>query len=98
MISLIDGCRHSVKCVAGVKADATNPRLLRKGEVKILQLESETAYALTGSTGQTRFAWTVIGKLPVVQCIDIRRAGSILSGEHVKVLALSAPIENEADC
>lgn len=98
MLGMIEGCRQHPSCVAVVKADASNPRLRRGGAVKILQLESPTAYSLTGGTGKTRFAWTVIGKLPVVQCIDVRRTGSFLSGVQVHLIGLSAPIPNEADC
>lgn len=98
MLDLLQGCRQRPACVKVVKADAANPRLLRKGEVKILQLTSATAYSLTGATGQTRFAWTVIDKLPVVQCIEVRRTGSFLSGIDVHLIGLSAPIPNEADC
>ena len=86
----------SPSCVAAVRANASNPRLRRSGAVKILQLESPTANALTGATGKTRLAWTVIGKLPVVQCVDVRRTGNFLTGIHVQLIALSAPIGNEA--
>lgn len=98
MLKMLDGCSLSRACVATVRADAANPRLLRKGAVKILQLESNTAYSLAGATGETRFAWTVIGELPVVQCIDVRRSGNFLSGVNVSLLKISAPIQNEADC
>jgi hypothetical protein len=40
----------------------------------------------------------VIGRLPVVQCVEVRRTGNILSGIDVTLLSLSAPIANEADC
>jgi len=40
----------------------------------------------------------VIGTLPVVQCIDVRRTGTFLSGMKVELIGLTAPIENEADC
>jgi hypothetical protein len=98
MLSQLAGCRQSAACAAAVRANAVNPRLLRSGEVKILQLKSATAYSLTGSSGRTRLAWTVIGKLPVVQCIGVRRTGNFLSGVHVTLTSLSPPIPNEADC
>ncbi len=66
--------------------------------MKILSLNSPTAYALTGATGKTRLAWTVIGKLPVVQCVGVRRSGNFITGIDVTLLSLSAPIPNEADC
>ncbi len=98
MLDLLDGCRQRPACAATVKADAASPRLLRTGHVKILELTSPTAYSLTGATGQTRLAWTVIGKDPVVQCIEVKRTGNFLSGMHVTLTGLSKPIENEADC
>jgi hypothetical protein len=98
MLDQISGCRASPSCVAGVKANVANPRLRRSGAVKILSLKSSTAYSPTGSTGMTRLAWTVIGMLPVVQCVDVRRTGNFLTGIHVQLLSLSAPIPNEADC
>jgi hypothetical protein len=98
VLAQLHGCRQSSSCVATVEANARNPRLLRKGAVKILDLESKTAYALTGATGKTRLAWTVIGTLPVVQCIEVRRSGNPISGIDVTLLSLSAPIPNEGGC
>jgi hypothetical protein len=98
MLRRLHGCRASPSCVATVRANATNPRLLRSGAVKILSLESHTAYALSGASGSTRLAWTVIGKLPVVQCIGVRRGGNIIGGVSVSLFSLSAPIPNEAGC
>jgi hypothetical protein len=90
------GCRRSPSCVATTRANAT--RLRRPGAVKILTLTSATAYTLTSATGKTRVAWTVIGKLPVVQCVQVRRRGSFLKGISVTLVSISAPIPNEADC
>jgi hypothetical protein len=98
MLDELRGCRKSPSCVAAVKADASDPRLRRSGAVKILQLESNTAYSLSGATGKTRLAWTVLGKLPVVQCVEVRRTGNFLSGIHVQLTGLSAPIDNEGIC
>jgi hypothetical protein len=96
MLARLDGCRVNPECVARVRTNASSLR--RAGAVKILSLKSRTAYSLTGSTGKTRLAWTVIGELPVVQCVEVRRAGSFLEGIKVTLLSLSAPIPNEADC
>jgi len=98
MLDRIAGCRARPACVASVRANTTNPRLLRVGAVKILQLTSGTAYALTGATGRTRLAWTVIGKLPVVQCVGVRRTGNPIGGITITLTSLSTPIPNEADC
>lgn len=96
MLGRLSGCSRDAACVAAVRADAS--RLQRPGTVKILSIKSATAYSLTRATGKTRIAWTVIGRLPVVQCIEVRRTGNPISGIHVSLLSLSAPIPNEADC
>ncbi len=95
-LALLDGCRAKPSCAATVRASAV--RLRRPGAVKILSIKSTTAGSLTSATGVTRVAWTVIGRLPVVQCVVVRRSGNALQGPRVALLSLSAPIENEADC
>jgi hypothetical protein len=98
MIARLTGCRADPACLRSVSANVANPRLRRAGAVKILQLTSSTAYSLTGASGRTRLAWTVIGQLPVVQCVGVRRTGNPFSGIKVTLTSLSAPIPNEADC
>ncbi len=98
MLSRLSGCRASRACVAAVRADAANPRVHRAGAVKILSLDSATAYSPTGATGKTRLAWTVIGTLPVVQCVAVRRTGNVLTGIHVHLVGLGAPISGEGSC
>jgi hypothetical protein len=96
LVDQISGCAQSATCRATEQANAR--RLRRNGSVKILTLKSSTAYALTSKTGKTRVAWTVIGGLPVVQCVLVRRRGNALKGMSLSMLALSAPIANTADC
>lgn len=98
MLRELSGCARSRTCIAGVHSDIANPRLRRRGAVKILQLESKTAYSLSSATGKTRLAWTVIGTQPVVQCIDVHRTGNFFTGMHVSLLAISAPIPGEGTC
>jgi hypothetical protein len=98
MIGQLSGCSARPACVAAVRQNAANSRLHRSGAVKILSLTSSTANSPTGATGKTRLAWTVIGTLPVVQCIEVRRSGNFLEGVSVKLLSLSTPISNEGDC
>jgi hypothetical protein len=96
VMSLLPGCRQSSSCTSLARANAS--KLRRPGAVKILTLTSPTAYSLTGAQGKTRLAWTVIGDLPVVQCVQVKRSGNFLTGISVNLLAISAPINNEADC
>lgn len=95
-LRLLDGCRARPSCAATVRLSAL--RLKRPGAVKLLSIKSPTAGALTGATGTARVAWTVIGRLPVVQCVVVHRSGNPLQGLRVSLRSLSAPIENEADC
>jgi hypothetical protein len=98
MLARLSGCRASASCVAHVRAVASDPRVRRVGAVKLLQLQSKTAGALFGARGKTRVAWTTLGGLPVVQCVDVRRTGNPLTGIDVRLLALSAPISDEGEC
>jgi hypothetical protein len=95
-LELLDGCRAHPACAATVRASAA--ALKRPGEVKLLSIKSPTAGSLLAATGTTRVAWTVIGRLPVVQCVVVRRTGDALQGLGVTLLSLGAPIAGEADC
>jgi hypothetical protein len=96
MVSKLQGCSRNPACVAAAQANAK--RLRRVGAVKILSVKSTNSHSLGSSTGTTRLAWTVIGKLPVVQCVKVRRSGNFLDGISVTLESLSAPIANEGVC
>lgn len=96
VIAQLSGCGAHAGCVSQAQLNAR--KLRREGSVKILTLSSKTAYALTGTEGTTRVAWTVLGHLPTVQCVSVTRTGNFLSGLSVTLTALSAPIPGEADC
>lgn len=96
MLAQLSGCRASPRCAAVVKADAAS--LHRKGAVKLLSLTSSTNHSLTAATGVTRVAWTVIGHLPTVQCVTVKRSGNFITGISVALLSIGAPIPNEGDC
>jgi hypothetical protein len=96
MLDRLSGCHVGTSCAATVQANAG--RLRRPGAVKILTLKSSTSYSLTASSGKTRVAWTVIGRLPVVQCAQVRRTGDLLRGISVTLLSLSPPISNTGVC
>ena len=67
--------------------------------MKILAYDSKTAYTLGAAEGLTRVAWTVIDNgLPVVQCVDVRRGGNVLTGRTVTLRRLSAPIGRQSPC
>jgi hypothetical protein len=96
MLAQLHDCRANPACVATVRKDAAT--LQRSGSIKILTLTSPTAGSLTSKTGTTRVAWTVIGTLPVVQCVRMRRTGNAVTGLSVALLTIGPRIESEADC
>jgi hypothetical protein len=93
----LEGCSADPRCRAQVAR--TVARVRRPGTVKILHLDSATAYALGSATGTTRVAWGVVDRgLPVVQCVVVRRTGSVLAGHSITLRRLSRPIGRESSC
>lgn len=90
-------CARDVACRARARRNAG--RLRRPGEVKILAYQSGTSYALGSARGVTRIAWTIVDRgLPVVQCVQVRRTGTALSGRSIELLGISDPIGREQGC
>jgi len=95
MLSRLDGC--DARCRAAAEANAR--RLARPGTVKILAYTSSTAYALGAASGPTRVAWTIVDRqLPVVQCVEVQRTGSVLTGRGINLRRLSVPIDRQGSC
>jgi hypothetical protein len=93
----LEDCAPDPRCRTRVAAIVA--RVRRPGEVKILSLDSGTSYALGSKTGTTRVAWGVVDRgLPVVQCVVVRRKGSLLAGHSITLLRLSRPIGRESSC
>jgi hypothetical protein len=93
---LAGSCRAAAACAATVRADAA--ALRRPGSVLILSTQSTTNHSLTGSTGETRVAWKVNGRYPVVQCVRVKRSGNFLTGISISLLAIGPRIASTADC
>jgi hypothetical protein len=97
MLRRLPGCAGDPRCPAVVVDDAR--RLRRPGEVKILRYDSGTSYALGSATGTTRVVWAVLDRgLPEVQCVVVRRKGSLLTGHSITLRRLSRPIGRESSC
>jgi hypothetical protein len=93
----IEGCAPDPACRARIATLVRDVR--RPGEVKIFAYDSGTAYALGSATGTTRVAWGVIDRgLPVVQCVVVRRKGSVLAGHSITLRRLSRPIGRQSSC
>jgi hypothetical protein len=95
MLSRLDGC--DARCRAAVESNAR--RRARPGSVKILAYDSSTSYALGAASGPTRVAWTIVNRqLPVVQCVEVQRTGSVLTGRAITLRRLSVPINSTGSC
>lgn len=93
----LKGCSPDPRCRARVATIVA--RVRRPGTVKILRLDSGTAYAVGSATGTTRVAWGIVDRgLPAVQCVVVRRDGSLLAGHSITLLRLSRPIGRESSC
>lgn len=96
MAALIVGCHRDPACRAGVAREAS--RLRRKGRVAILELNPSAGFSLIGTEGTARVAWRAGSALPVVQCVRVRRAGNVISGLSVHLLAISPRIKTGSVC
>jgi hypothetical protein len=97
MLRRLDGCASDRTCTQTTRENAK--RLKRPGDVKILAYDSKTAYALGSASGPTRVAWTVIDRgLPVVQCVEVDRTGTVLTGRAIRLRRLSPPIDRQGTC
>ena len=92
----ITGCRREPACRA--RAASVAATLRRPGTVQIIQIQPSAGFSLGASTGTARVVWLAGGSLPRVQCVRVRRAGGVLAGYRVQLLAVSARIRTNADC
>ena len=94
MTAEMGGCDPACRA----RAERLSRRMRRAGEVEIVRYDSETAHALGEQTGTARVVWRAGEGLPIVQCVRVRRTGSMLGGPGVRLVGLSAPIGREASC
>ena len=73
-------------------------RQARSDEVRILRVDGVGGFAPTGRTETGRIAWKAGTRLPVVQCVRVRRTGDPFGGYDIVALSVSRPIAREADC
>jgi hypothetical protein len=96
MLRQIQGCRDEPRCRARVAQDAS--ALRRPGAVSILQLESSSGFSLGSTLGLARVAWRAGSSLPIVQCVQVRRAGDAVSGLRIELLGITARLKTDANC
>ncbi len=96
VIARFTGCSNDPACRA--RAAEVTAALRHPGSVSIITIQASAGFSLGSSRGTARAVWSVAGGLPIVQCIRVHRAGNVISGLHVELLALSRRIASDADC
>lgn len=98
VMARLKDCAADARCRRVVETRV--PKLRHAGDVKILLMESKTAYKPWSSTGFTRVAWATLDPAgpTVVQCVTVRKNWNFLSGASTSLLTISAPIGLEASC
>ena len=81
-----------------VAVDAVKAQVGAGGSVRILRVDAPSRVALGGRDSTARVVWRRGRRLPVVQCVRVRRSGNLLSGYDVRVLELDPPIDRESGC
>jgi hypothetical protein len=96
MLAQMRGCAQSIVCRGRVAEDAA--RLQHRGSVSIITIQTSAGFSLTSTTGAARVAWNAGGSLPIVQCVRVRRAGNVISGLSVQLLAITPKLRGDAPC
>ena len=95
-VERVQHCAAEAGCRARMAANVATLR--RSGSVSVLQLEPSTSFSIGSTLGTARVAFRIGDSLPVVQCVRVRRAGSVLSGLRIELLTVSAPKKGNATC
>lgn len=94
--SLVAGCRADPACRRRIERDLR--RLRSSGEATVLRIDGPSRLASGARTGTARVAWRPGNRLPIVQCVQVRRSGSLVAGFQVQVVAVSEPRPPQAGC
>jgi hypothetical protein len=96
MLARMHGCKEDIACRQRVAEVAA--RLQHAGHVSILTIQTSAGFSLTSTTGPARVAWNVGNSLPIVQCVRVKRAGNVVSGFNVELLAITPKLKGDATC
>jgi hypothetical protein len=96
MVHLIVNCARQPAC--GGQAAANASRLRQPGRISIGEINPSAGFSLTSTLGTARVVWRAGQGLPVTQCVRVRRAGNVISGLSIQLLAISRRIKTSSDC
>src|SRR6478736_5908819 len=97
-VDRVQNCKGDPACQALITANAVALKRSGSGSVSVLQLEPSTGFSLGSTLGTARVAFRIGESRPIVQCVRVRRAGSVLSGLRVELLSVSEPKKGNATC
>jgi hypothetical protein len=97
VLARLPDCRRNAVCARLVRRRSA--QLRRPGRVEILNYQPSVQLAMTDHLGVARVAWRANGprRLPVVQCVQVRRQGP-LTGGGAELVSISNPIGLQAHC
>lgn len=95
-VARIEGCAEDPACSARIRAQVR--RLGNPAKVRILRIDDVANLSIGSRTDTARVVWKAGERLPVVQCVEVRRAGNPFTGYDIRILSLSPPIGREEDC
>ncbi len=95
--------RYLPDCGAGTKCNKQITALVKRVKgptltLEILQITRGAGFGTGGATGVARIAWHLGKRLPVVQCLGIKRTGTVISGFAIHLTSVSNPIAREGAC
>jgi hypothetical protein len=96
VVASIQGCTARPACRARVAGKVAPLR--HAGAVSIIQIQPSAGFSLGSTSGTARVVWSAGGSLPVVQCVQVRHAGNVISGLHVELQAVTRRLQTDADC
>jgi hypothetical protein len=96
VVRLILNCRHSPACRA--QAARNTSALKHAGRISIAEINPSAGFSLTSTLGTARVVWRAGSQLPVTQCVRVRRAGNVITGLNVELLAVSHRIKTSSEC
>lgn len=90
-------------CGAGTKCNKQITALVKRVQgptltLETLQITRGAGFGAGGATGVARIAWHLGKRLPVVQCLGIKRTGNVISGFAIHLTSVSNPIAREGAC
>ena len=97
LASGLPNCETGTKCRTQV--DALVKKVSGPGKpLEILQITGGVGSGPGPAEGVARIAWHTGEDLPVVQCVVVKKSGSVVSGFSLEIVKVSNPIDREGAC